>query len=79
MAPTGSSSASRRGHATTPFADATIIAKIHGRSGHGGGKPTGVSRVGSGGIRPKGKRVSRSRCQVILAASVTPYRTLTRR
>jgi hypothetical protein len=48
------SRASRRRHATTPLAEATITAKTQGRSGHGGGKPIGSQRDGSGERRPNG-------------------------
>src|ERR1051325_3986240 len=65
IATTGSSSGPERFHATTPLAEATITPKIHGRSGHGGGKPIASNQSGSGEVRPKGKRSSFCRCQWI--------------
>ena len=50
----GSSCAPRRRQATTPLAEATMTAKTHGRSGHGGGKPIGSQRAGSGRLGAEG-------------------------
>src|SRR3989338_2220107 len=69
IAATGSSPAFLRFHATTPFFDATMLAKIHGRFSYGGGKPSGSKYSGSGDASPKGRRVSLLRCHLIFVSA----------
>src|SRR5215510_377696 len=71
----GSSCGPRRFHAPMPFREAMKLAEVHGRSGHGGGKPTGSRRSGSGEMSPYGWRRSRLRVQTMRLSPSATRRT----